>query len=100
MSEPEQAELDLEWPEGSYERYMAFFGKTVKCTVPVEFWTDDWHDGMRARVYVGTVTGHWGGGVCLQPPLREQGISEERANCFPLKNNMKLEILPGKAKDY
>lgn len=100
MPEPTQQELGLLWPEGSYERYRKEFGKVVKCTVPVEFWSDDWHDGMRFKVYIGTVCSHHEGGVCLQPPPREQGIDEDRAQCFPLTSRMKLEVLPGKLKDY
>jgi hypothetical protein len=74
----DQLELDLEWPEGSYEKYQKFFGCVVKCTVPVEFWSDDWHDGMRARIYIGRICSHETGGVCLQPPYRAQGVSEDR----------------------
>jgi len=95
-----QAELDLGWPEGSYERYRNVFGRLVRVIVPVEFWTDDWHDGMRSRGYTGTVCSHHLGGVCLQPPVRAQGLPEERARCFPLTDSMTIELLPGKPADY
>jgi hypothetical protein len=96
----EQLELDLGWPEGSYERYRNYFGRLVRCTVPVKFYSSDWHDGMRAQVYIGTICSCYKGGVCLQPPLRAQGVSEERGQCFPLTSSMQLEILPGKLRDY
>lgn len=99
----EQPELEFDWPEGSYERYRKFFGKTVRCWVPVEFWTDDWHRGMRWRVYVGEVCSHFGPGgqVCLQPAHHSQaGQFIAMGQCFPLRKDMKLEIIPGKARDY
>lgn len=99
MSVIEQQELDFGWPEGSYERYRNIFGKTVRCWVPVEFWTDDWHAGMRWRVYVGVVCSHHEGGICLQPHAHSQA-EQDRPQCFPLTKEMKLEVLPGKAKDY
>lgn len=84
----------------SYEQFREFFGKVVRCTVRVDFWSDDWHDGMRARQYIGRVTSHHEGGVCLQPPIRGQGIDEKRAQCFPLTSDMKLDVLPGSLGDY
>jgi len=97
---PEQAELDFDWPEGSYERYRKVFGQVVRCTVPVKFYSPDWHDGMRFRVYVGRVCGHYEGGICLQPQDRAQGVDEDRGKCFLLTREMVLEILPGKLADY
>jgi len=97
----EQLEFDLEWPPGRPPDYFEkLLGKTVKCTVPVNFWSDDWHDGMRARIYVGTVCSHHDGGFCLQPPLRQQGISDDRGRCFRVTNEMSFEVLPGKMADY
>ncbi len=75
-------------------------GKTVRCTVPTDSWSDDWHDGLRARVYVGTVCCHHEGGFCLQPPPRGQGIPVDRAQCFPLTERMRFEELPGGPGDY
>jgi hypothetical protein len=95
----EQQELDYTWPAGSYEHYRPFLGKVVRCTVPVEWWSDDWHRGMRERVYVGRVCSHHNpleGAFCLQPH-RHQGIESP---CFPLTPEMRLEVLPGNAKDY
>jgi hypothetical protein len=104
MSECEndnQLELELEWPSGrAPDYYEKLRGKAVRCTVPVEFWSDDWHDGMRQRVYIGTICGHYAGGWCLQPPDRQQGISEERGQCFPVTNQMRFEVLPGRPEDY
>lgn len=84
----------------NYEQFKEFFGKVVRCTIPVSFWDPDWHDGMRARVYIGTVCSHHEGGVCLQPPPRAQGIDEERGQCFPLTGGMSVEVLPGTIRDY
>jgi hypothetical protein len=98
--EDEQLELSLGWPEGSYEFYQVYFGRAVKCTVPVPFWSDDWHDGMRSRSYIGNVCSCHKGGICLQPPIREQGVPEERGQCFLLTSDMTLELLPGKLRDY
>jgi hypothetical protein len=96
-----QPELPLDWPPEPREKmYERLTGKTVRVTVPVDFWTDDWHDGMRARVYVGRVCGCHRGGFCLQPPDRAQGLPEERGRCFPLADAMTFEKLPGRLADY
>jgi hypothetical protein len=96
----EQLELPLGWLDDSFEKYRKFYGRVVRCTVPVEFYSDDWHDGMRSRTYIGTVCSHHEGGVCLQPPMRAQGVSEDSGKCFLLTSDMILELLPGKIRDY
>jgi hypothetical protein len=96
-----QLELELKWPSGhAPDYYEKLMGKTVRCTVPVEFWSDHWHDGMREYTFVGTLCGHHEGGWCLQPPPRAQGISKERGQCFLVTNTMKFEVLPGRPEDY
>jgi hypothetical protein len=97
----EQTELDLDWPSGhAPDYYNKMLGKAVRVTVPVEFWTGDWHDGMRARIYIGTLCGHHEGGYCLQPQDRAQGVSPEHGRCFPVNGKMTIEVLPGRPEDY
>lgn len=93
MSE-DQLQLPYEWPPGTWEALFPFFGKGVLCTVPVKFYSDEWHDGVRSVTYVGTVCSHHAGGFCLQPPARQQGIDEKRGQCFVLTGEEKLEPLP------
>lgn len=97
-----QGTLDLEFQgrDGMFYKYRDFFGKNVRCTVPVDFYSDDWHDGMREKVYVGQVCSCHRGGICLQPPNRQQGISKDRGVCFPVTASMRLEVLDGKLSDY
>lgn len=102
MSEiAEQLELPLVWPSGhSPVWFKHMTGKTVRCVAPVGFWTDDWHDGMRERVYVGTLCSCHRGGWCLQPPPRNQGVDRDLGQCFSVTPEMTFEILPGKPGDY
>jgi hypothetical protein len=101
MGMSEQLEFDFEWPSSRPPDYFEkLLGKTVRCAVPVDFWSDDWHDGLRARVYVGMICNHYNGGFCLQPPLRQHGADEERGHCFPVTDEMTFEVLPGKMADY
>ncbi len=88
-----QDELPFKWPAGSWGAIQPFFGRKVRCWFPVLYYSGDWHDGMRFRVYEGTVAGHHEGGFCLQPPYPGQGW-EYRGRCIPLtgESGYRLEL--------
>jgi hypothetical protein len=92
MSNAEQPELELGWPPGSWEKYREVYGKWVKVTVPVKWWSAEWHSGMRSRTYVGMIKTHHAGGVCMEPPPAQQGW-QQRNRCFPLTDQMVVEVL-------
>jgi hypothetical protein len=91
-----QAQLALEWPSGSYARYKDYFGQYVLATIPVQWWSPEWHQGLRRKVMVGRVVSHHVTGeaeVCVEPPVAEQGWEGHGPRCVPLRDDIKLEIL-------
>lgn len=95
-----QLPLELEWPEGSYERYADVFGQVVLLTVPVEWWSEEWHTGLRYKTYVGRVTSCHKGGCCVQTYTPAQGLYGDMMQCIPLMDNMEVIAQPGKLADY
>ncbi len=91
--QPIEDELDLEFPSGSYEKYRKYFGKKVLCKVPVEWWSDLWHTGVRFLIYEGNVCSHHTGGVCLVQPPAEQGWQQQGDRCFVLTDEMELSLM-------
>lgn len=78
-------EADLPW------------GKPVRVTIPEKFWSLEWRRGRRAQVWLGRLCTHCGGGVCLQPSLRD----DPEAPCIPLDlRSVTIEALNGRLEDY
>lgn len=74
------------------------YGKPAYVEIPVTFWSDDWHTGLRSRRYLGNVCLHVGGGFCVQPQ-NYQGWPEPL--CIPFDPvSVTITVLAGKLGDY